>query len=138
MFPFPVHCTLICLIWRRGTICSTVNFSTNQNVYTSLCKFAEFLNTKIRQVNWVLQKRFYNIETKSFIRISPLAENLSSLSWLVEALEFKKGLIIWRERGVWKIFVVFHDSTQQFFLYCKISFGITLHLCLAVYCCGLV
>ena len=49
----------------------------------------------------------------------------ANLSWLAEILELRKGLIIclaYKGRGVWKKFGVFHNSTQQLFLYYKISF----------------
>ena len=48
-----------------------------------------------------------------------------TLSWLAETLVWRKWLIIlvaYKERGVFKTFTVFHNSTQQLFLYYKISF----------------
>ena len=37
------------------------------------------------------QKRFFNRETISFIRISQLAESPPTLSWFAEILELRKG-----------------------------------------------
>ena len=45
------------------------------------------------------EKRFYNRETISFIRISPLAESTSTLSSFAEILELIKGLIMMAEKG---------------------------------------
>ena len=39
------------------------------------------------------QKRFYNREIIPFIRITQLAGSPSTLSWLAEILELRKGLI---------------------------------------------
>ena len=53
------------------------------------------------------KKRFYNRVLNPFIRISQLlAEVPSTLSWVIEIIEFRKGLIIWisEGKGVWKTF----------------------------------
>ena len=51
------------------------------------------------------------MEIIPFLKISPLAENPSTLSWLDEILELGKMLIIWvtlKGRVIWKTFAVFH------------------------------
>ena len=73
----------------------------------------------------IKEKRFYKRETTSFVRSSPWAKILSTLSWLAENLELNEGLIIWvalKGRGVWKTFGELHNSMRQLFNYFKICF----------------
>ena len=72
-----------------------------------------------------MQKRFYNSENIPFINISTLAESPSTLSWLAWILESRNELIFWLGKGLWKIFALFHNSTQQLFLYLKSLFFMT-------------
>ena len=61
------------------------------------------------------QKRFYNRETTPFIRISQVAESFSTLSWLAEILELRKGQLfeLHRRKGGYKEYLV-HFIIQHF------------------------
>ena len=49
-------------------------------------------------------KKKYIRETIPFIRNSPLlAESPSTLSWIAEIPEFRKGLIIWEAYKGWEV-----------------------------------
>ena len=60
-----------------------------------LTQFLSFEIEKLSLIFFAWEKRVYDRETIPFIRISPLAESPTILSWLDEILELRKGLIIW-------------------------------------------
>ena len=60
------------------------------------------------------------------LRLSTTGYNISFLfllSLFISLLQNKRLFEL--NRRVWRILAVFHNSTQQLFLYCKISFGST-------------
>ena len=71
------------------------NIILSDSIITKKFILSAFEMLKISHILYV-QKKFYNRETTPFIRIFTIvAESPSTLSWLAEILEIRKGLIIW-------------------------------------------